>query len=111
MERERSGIALFRSIAIVRPKPRHAGQAPSGLLKLKSPGVGGRMSRSQCAQCHPVEKGSSVIADSGMDLEGAALSAPLLARDGAWPSKIGTTLIRSFPNRSAISIASVSLAR
>jgi len=59
MESERSGIALFRSIAIVRPKPRHSGQAPSGLLKLKSPGVGGRMSMSQCAQCQPVENGNS----------------------------------------------------
>src|SRR5439155_20451890 len=55
--RLRSGIALLRSMAIVRPNPRQSGQAPSGLLKLKRPGVGGRISRSQCAQCQPVEKG------------------------------------------------------
>ena len=48
---------------MVRPKPRHSGQAPSGLLKLNSPGVGGRISRSQCAQCQPVEKG---ISDCGL---------------------------------------------
>src|SRR5205807_9175926 len=65
IDNERSGIALFRSIAMVRPNPRHSGQAPSGLLKLKSPGVGGRMSRSQCGQCQPVEKGSSCISDCG----------------------------------------------
>ena len=52
-------IARFKSIAMVRPKPRHSGQAPRGLLKLKSPGLGGRMSRSQCAQCQPVENGNS----------------------------------------------------
>src|SRR5204862_7072587 len=57
--RLRSGIALLRSIAIVRPNPRHSGQAPSGLLKLKRPGVGGRISRSQCAQCQPTENGIS----------------------------------------------------
>ena len=55
----RSGIALFKSIAMVRPNPRHPGHAPSGLLKLKRPAVGARISRSQCAQCQPVEKGSS----------------------------------------------------
>ena len=47
---------------MVRPKPRQSGQAPNGLLKLKSPGVGGRISRSQCAQCQPVEKGCSFFA-------------------------------------------------
>src|SRR6516165_4490335 len=56
-----SGIALFRSIAIVRPKPRQSGQAPSGLLKLKRPTVGGRMSKSHQAQCQPVEKGTAVV--------------------------------------------------
>src|SRR5205085_12459994 len=62
IDNERSGIALFRSIVIVRPNPRHSGQAPSGLLKLKSPGDGGRISKSQCAQCQPVENG---ISDTG----------------------------------------------
>src|SRR5204862_8316848 len=62
MLRLRSGIALFRSIAIVRPKPRQSGHAPSGLLKLKRPTVGGRMSKSHQAQCQPVEKGRTVVA-------------------------------------------------
>src|SRR5260370_38297147 len=57
MLRLRSGIALFKSIAMVRPNPRHSEHAPSGLLKLKRPGDGGRISRSQCAQCQPEEKG------------------------------------------------------
>src|SRR5581483_1621057 len=57
--RLRSGIALFKSMAMVRPNPRHSGQALSGLLKLNSPGAGGRMSRSQYAQCQPVENGIS----------------------------------------------------
>src|SRR5438105_15407987 len=61
MLRLRSGIALFRSIAIVRPKPRQSGHAPSGLLKLKRPTVGGRMSKSHQAQCQPVEKGRTVL--------------------------------------------------
>src|SRR6201982_2477788 len=60
--RLRSGIALFRSIAIVRPKPRQSGHAPSGLLKLKRPTVGGRPSKSHQAQCQPVEKGTTVVA-------------------------------------------------
>ena len=29
------------------------------IIKTEKPGVGGRMSRSQCAQCQPVEKGIS----------------------------------------------------
>src|SRR2546423_57865 len=63
MLRVLSGMALLRSIAIVRPKPRHSGHAPSGLLKVKRPAVGGRISKSQYAQCQPVENGSSSIAD------------------------------------------------
>src|SRR5881396_3472467 len=94
----RSGIALFRSIAIVRPKPRHAGHAPSGLLKLNSPGVGGRMSRSQWAQCQPVEKGRAVV---------AAVSAAFVEIAGDTPaSTLGMMLILPFPKRSAVSIAS-----
>src|SRR2546421_8003795 len=61
MLRLRSGIALFRSIAIVRPKPRQSGHAPSGLLKLKRRTVGGRRSKSHQAQCQPVEKGRTVV--------------------------------------------------
>src|SRR6201993_2331903 len=62
MLRLRSGIALFKSIAIVRPKPRQSGHAPSGLLKLKRPTAGGRMSKLHQAQCHPVENGAAVWA-------------------------------------------------
>src|SRR6476660_1105719 len=62
MLRLRSGIALFRSIAIVRPKHRQSGHAPSGLLKLKRPTVGGRISKSHQAQCQPVENGTDVAA-------------------------------------------------
>src|SRR5256885_8687162 len=111
MLRPRFGIALFRSIAMVRPKPRHSGHAPSGLLKLNRPGVGGRMSRSQCAQCQPVENGNSVegaarsapvldVVEAAISaalfvpffVEGAALLVPVLGRDGARPSSTGTTL-------------------
>jgi len=35
----RSGDRPINRLAIVRPKPRHSGHAPSGLLKLKRPGV------------------------------------------------------------------------
>src|SRR5947207_9506001 len=59
IDNERSGIALFKSIVMVRPNPRHSGHAPSGLLKLNSPGLDGRMSKSQWGQCQPVEKGIS----------------------------------------------------
>ena len=58
----------------------------SGLLKLKRPGVGGRISRSQCAQCQPVENGCS--------------AAGFVSRS--------TKLIWSFPKRSAVSIDSTS---
>ena len=71
---------------MVRPKPRHAGHAPNGLLKLKSPGVGGRISRSQCAQCQPVEKGCILLC--------------VFVRS--------TKLIWSFPKRRAVSIDSTS---
>ena len=102
----RSGIALFRSIAIVRPKPRHSGHAPSGLLKLKSPGVGERISRSQCAQCQAVENG---IAETVV----AAVSAAVLETLGDAPASTvaGMTLILPFPNRSAVSIVSTSRER
>ena len=42
---------------MTRPKPRHFGHAPRGLLKENNPGDGGRMSRSQRGQCQPVENG------------------------------------------------------
>src|SRR5207249_6373467 len=102
----RSGIALFRSIAIVRPKPRHSGHAPSGLLKLKSPGVGARISRSQCAQCQSVENG---IAETVV----AAVSAAVFEILGDAPASTaaGMTLILPFPNRSAVSIVSTSRER
>ena len=38
IESDRLGRTRFQSMPIVRPNPRQAGQAPSGLLKLKSPG-------------------------------------------------------------------------
>ena len=102
----RSGIALFRSIAMVRPNPRHSGHAPSGLLKLKSPVVGGRMSRSQWAQCQPVEKGRS-------ETVVAAVSAAFLEVAGETPAStaIMTTLTWPLPNRRAVSIASIRRAR
>src|SRR6202011_886933 len=100
MLRLRSGIALFRSMAMVRPKPRHSGQAPSGLLKLKRTGVGGRMSMSQWAQCEPVEKGISDcglrIADCG-EVRDWALGVRLSGSDRWAFSGIATTLTRSFP--------------
>src|SRR5205807_5978708 len=106
IDNERSGIALFRSIAIVRPNPRHSGHAPNGLLKLKSPGVGGRMSMSQCAQCQPVEKG---IAETVV----AAVAAAVLEVAGDTPASTaaGMTLILPFPNRRAVSSASTRRAR
>src|SRR5205823_12625281 len=91
---------------IVRPKPRHVGHAPSGLLKVKSPGVDDRMSRSQCGQCHPVEKGISeavVAIVSPADFEVAAVTP-------AAPARRGTTFTFPLPKRSAVSIASVSRA-
>src|SRR4029077_18245739 len=95
----RLGIALFKSIAMVRPNPRHSEHAPSGLLKLKRPGVGGRISRSQCAQCQPEEKGNS---EAGV----AAVSAAVLEIAGDTPASTAAemTLIFPFPNRSAVSI-------
>src|SRR5437667_6045533 len=70
IDNERSGIALFKSIAMVRPKPRHAGHAPNGLLKLNRPVLGGRMSMSQCAQCQPVEKGIAAVAAAVFEVAG-----------------------------------------
>src|SRR5207245_3621223 len=106
MLRVLSGMALLRSIAIVRPKPRHSGHAPSGLLKLKSPGVGARISRSQCAQCQSVENG---IAETVV----AAVSAAVFEIAGDTPASTvtGMTLILPFPNRSAVSIVSTNRAR
>ena len=43
--RERSGRARDSSISMIRPKPRQAGQAPSGWLKEKRAGVGAWKSR------------------------------------------------------------------
>src|SRR5205814_4919574 len=97
MLRVLSGMALLRSMAIVRPKPRHSGHAPSGLLKLKRPGVGGRISRSQCGQCQPVEKG---VSDCGSRIAERFLV-----------SEIAMTLIFPLPKRRAVSMASVSLVR
>src|SRR6267378_458808 len=107
MLRLRSGIARFRSIAIVLPKPRQVGQAPSGLLKLKRPGLGGWISRSQCAQCHPVEKG---ISDFGFSISEEVFSRRFddssLSGFRFPVSEIRTKLIRPLPNRSAVSIDS-----
>src|SRR2546430_8485541 len=90
---------------MVRPNPRHSGQAPSGLLKLKSPGVGGRISRSQWAQCQPVEKG---ISDVGLRI--AERESPLSGF--RFPvSEIGMMLILSFPKRRAVSRASIKRGR
>ena len=106
MLRLRSGIALFRSIAMVRPNPRHSGHAPRGLLKLKSPGVGRRMSTSHQAQCQPVEKG---IAGN----VAAAVSAAVFEVAGDTPAstEMGTTFTLPFPKRSPVSIASTNRAR
>src|ERR1700681_915764 len=84
----RSGIALFRAIAMVRPKPRHSGHAPNGLLKLESPGVGARMSMSRRAQCQAVETG---IAEPVV----AAVAAAVLEAAGDAPAftAAGMTLI------------------
>src|SRR2546425_12664915 len=41
---------------MMRPNPRHAGQAPTGLLKLKSAGEASRYSMSHCAQWRRLEK-------------------------------------------------------
>src|SRR6266853_2215682 len=111
--RLRFGIALFRSIAMVRPQPRHSGHAPSGLLKLKRPGVGGRISRSQCAQCQPVEDG---ISDFGLRVEEpvvAAVSAAAAEIGGDTPAStaVGMILILPLPKRRAVSIASTRRAR
>ena len=51
-----SGMALRMSSPSVRPKPRHVGQAPMGLLKLKSPGVGAGSVMPQSAQDQSVLK-------------------------------------------------------
>ena len=60
---------------MLRPKPRHFGQAPSALLNEKSPGVGGVISISQCAQCHPVENGNiSAYSDFGFASAGMTAS-------------------------------------
>src|SRR6266481_8243941 len=97
-----SGMALLRSIAIVRPKPRHSGHAPSGLLKVKSPVVGGRISKSQYAQCQPVEKGRTAV---------AAVPAAVFEVAGDTPASTGITLTCPLPKRSAVSIASTNRAR
>src|SRR5438105_15871693 len=100
IDNERSGIALFRSIVIVRPNPRHSGQAPSGLLKLKRPGVGGRISRSQCAQCQPVEKG---IPDCRLrTAEPVVAAAAEIGGDTPASAAVGMTLILPLPNRRAV---------
>jgi hypothetical protein len=54
-ERRLSGNTLSQSTPMVRPKPRQVSQAPRGLLKLNSPGVGSRKLRSQCGQWSPFE--------------------------------------------------------
>src|SRR5207247_10875492 len=88
---------------VVRTKARQAGDAPSGLLELKSPRVGGRMSRWQWAKCQPVEKGRAVV---------AAVSAAFVEIAGDTPaSTLGMMLILPFPKRSAVSIASTNRAR
>src|SRR5437762_13522101 len=113
MLRLRFGIALFKSIAMVRPNPRHSGHAPSGLLKLKRPAVGARISRSQYAQCQPVEKGCSDCGWQIAETLVAAMAAAGVEKAGDSPAStaIGMTLILPFPKRSAVSIASTRRAR
>src|SRR5262249_39196351 len=93
-----------------RPKPRHSGQAPSGLLKLNRPADGGRISMSQWAQCQPVEKG---IAESGDRIADGFCSCDTSAFSvfqDPLPG-IGMMFTLPLPKRSAVSIASTRRAR
>src|ERR1043166_8420120 len=96
MLRLRSGSALSKSMAMVRPNPRHSGHAPNGLLKLNKPGLGGGGSMSQGGQCQPVEKGNSDCRLPTADRDEVRRSALAKATAGrASFSAIGTTF--SFP--------------